>query len=124
MTDTITPEQEDTDTLLSQYRQGHDELLRVVAKLELENDDLRAALAQQAERRWQPIETAPKDSVTSFDGWCGERVADITWAHPDYSAKGHYAFCISEYEQGFGHVTEVKGLTHWMPIPAVPKGGV
>lgn len=50
MTDTITPEQEDTDTLLSQYRQGHDDLLRVVAKLEMENDDLRAALAQQAEQ--------------------------------------------------------------------------
>ena len=79
---------------------------------------------QQAEQGWQPIETAPKDFVTSFDGWCGERVADITWAHPDYSAKGHYAFCISEYEQGFGHVTEVKGLTHWMPLPAAPKGAV
>lgn len=31
---------------------------------------------------WQPIETAPKDFVTEFDGWNGERVPNVSWARP------------------------------------------
>ena len=71
---------------------------------------------------WQPIETAPKDFFTEFDGWNGERVPDVSWAHPQYAAKDEYDWCISVYEAGFGWVNErVKGLTHWMPLPQPPK---
>jgi len=71
---------------------------------------------------WQPIETAPKDFVTVFDGWNGDRVCDVSWAHPEYSQKGYYAFCASEYTNGHGWGSmEVKGLTHWMPIPNGPE---
>jgi hypothetical protein len=71
---------------------------------------------------WQPIETAPKDFVTEFDGWNGERVTNISWDHPNHFLKGHYAWCIQEYETGFGFSNvEVRGLTHWMPIPKPPE---
>ena len=83
---------------------------------------LRAALANAEPTWWQKIETAPKDYVTEFDGWNGDRVPNVSWAHPEYSSKGHYAWCVSEYEHHNGWVnTEVKGLTHWMPLPAEPK---
>jgi hypothetical protein len=72
--------------------------------------------------KWQKIETAPKDFVTEFDGWNGERVPSVSWAHPEYSPKGHCAWCVSEYENHNGWInTEVKNLTHWMPLPAAPE---
>ena len=73
-----------------------------------------------AQQAWMPIESAPKDYVTEFDGWNGERVTNVSWAHPDYSAKGHFAWCVSERDcQGQINV-EVRGLTHWMPLPDAP----
>ena len=79
--------------------------------------------------QWLPIETAPKDFVSEFDGWNGERVPNVSWAHPEYSPKGHFDWCVSEYETGHGWVNvAVKNLTHWMPLPPPPgivgeKGG-
>jgi hypothetical protein len=71
---------------------------------------------------WQPIETAPKDFVTEFDGWNGRRVPNVIWAHPEYAPKGEYDWCYSDYVQHHGWVMErVSGLTHWMPLPAAPK---
>ena len=70
---------------------------------------------------WQPIETAPKDFTTNFDGWNGERVTNVFWGHPEYADKGVYDWCISEYVQGFGNENaRVKNLTHWMPLPKPP----
>lgn len=70
---------------------------------------------------WRPISEAPKDFVTVFDGWNGERVADVSWAHPEYSPKGHCDWCVSEYENGHGwNNVGVCGLTHWMPTPPAP----
>jgi hypothetical protein len=77
------------------------------------------ALRKDAE--WKSIETAPKDYVTEFDGWNGERVTNISWGHPAYSPKGHFAWCVSEYVDHHGNDNvEVKGLTHWKPIPQPP----
>ncbi len=82
-----------------------------------EIDELRAALPV-----WRDISTAPKDFVTEFDGWDGERVTNVSWAHPEYSPKGHYDWCVSEYEANYGYFnTAVKGLTHWMPPPQPPE---
>lgn len=76
---------------------------------------------QAAASQWQTIETAPKDFVTEFDGWNGERVVDICWAHPCNSPQGYYAFCKSAYEVGYGQYwEEVKNLTHRMEIPPPP----
>lgn len=73
-------------------------------------------------RQWQPIETAPKDFVTEFDGWNGKRVPNVIWAHPEYGAKGEYAWCRPFYEPNHGWTMErVRGLTHWMPLPAPPS---
>ena len=70
---------------------------------------------------WLPIETAPKDFSTEFDGWNGGRLANVIWGHPEGSPKGHLAWCISEYQAGYGwSCVEVKGLTHWMPLPVAP----
>jgi len=72
---------------------------------------------------WMPIETAPKDYVTEFDGWNGERVPNVSWAHPQGAANGEYDWCVSEYISGWGHQnTRVRGLTHWMPLPPAPQG--
>ncbi len=80
-----------------------------------------ASAPQAKPLTWQPIETAPKDFVTIFDGWNSERVADVIWAHPEYTPKGYHAFCVSEYTNGHGwDNVEVKGLTHWMPLPSAP----
>ena len=83
------------------------------------------AAPQQREplTEWQPIETAPKDFVSDIDVWAkNERVADVSWAHPEYSPKGYYAWCKSVYINSFGYENEeVKGVTHWMPIPNGPK---
>lgn len=73
---------------------------------------------------WQAIETAPKDFVTEFDGWNGERVPNVSWARPEGAAKGEYDWCVSEYISNWGHQnTRVRGLTHWMPLPAAPQQG-
>lgn len=70
---------------------------------------------------WKPIDSAPKDFSTEFDGWNGERVPNVIWAHPEYEAKGEYAWCRSVYVHGHGWEMErVLGLTHWMPHPAAP----
>ena len=70
---------------------------------------------------WLPISSAPKDG-TMFDGWNGERVVDVTWAHPSYSATGHHTWCVSGYANGHDWEHDrVNGLTHWLPIPTAPK---
>jgi hypothetical protein len=81
-----------------------------------------AAIESAIQPQWRDIESAPKDFVTVFDGWNGERVPNVSWGHPTYSPKGAFDWCAEEYEQHFGYVTvAVKGLTHWMPIPPAPK---
>jgi hypothetical protein len=73
---------------------------------------------------WQPIDTAPKDFCTEFDGWNGKRVPDVSWARPEFNQRGDYAWCVQQYENGYGWVNvEVTGLTHWRPIPSAPEKG-
>ena len=70
---------------------------------------------------WLPIESAPKDFATEFDAWNGARVVNVSWAHPDQSPKGTLDWCVGEYVLNYGWETiAVKGLTHWMPLPAAP----
>ena len=71
---------------------------------------------------WQPIETAPKDLVTRFDGWNGERVTNVIWSRPEGSPNGANDWCVYEYEYQYGvKLVAVRGLTHWMPIPLPPN---
>ncbi|MDN5503249.1 MAG: DUF551 domain-containing protein [Comamonas sp.] len=71
---------------------------------------------------WQPIESAPKDVCTEFDGWNGERVTNVSWGWPDYHPKEKRCWIRSVYETGYGWISEeVHGLTHWMPLPAPPS---
>jgi len=74
------------------------------------------------ESAWQPIENAPRDFCTSFIGFNGDLVFDVSWQHPEYSPKGYCAWCISENDSQGQMNVEVKGLTHWMPNPSAPEG--
>jgi hypothetical protein len=78
--------------------------------------------AQQAEQGWQPIETAPRETLIFIGGFidgkfkfgksemfyeqanefAGETFSGWVWSEDE--------FCIQE-------------PTHWMPLPAAPKGG-
>lgn len=71
---------------------------------------------------WRPIETAPKDVCTEFDGWNGERVTDVSWGWPEYHPKDKRCWIRAVYETGYGWITEeVHGLTHWMKKPEAPQ---
>ena len=78
------------------------------------NEALRAALAQQAEQGWQPIETAPKDGT------------DVIAGHPDGSIDVLSWLEVKNNRQGWtdGEYFALSWPTHWMPLPAAPKGGV
>lgn len=71
---------------------------------------------------WQPIETAPKEVCTEFDGWNGERVTNVSWGWPDYHPKEKRCWIRAVYETGHGWINEeVHGLTHWIPIQKAPE---
>lgn len=82
----------------------------------------RAAITAYQAEAWQPIETAPKDFVTDIDMWAnGERLTDCSWMRPTYGPK-EYAWCRHAYDDCNGPVyNEVKGATHWQPLPPAPK---
>lgn len=63
--------------------------------------------------QWQPIESAPKDSVTAFLGWDGDDMFVTYWCEwPRFRGwyKGE-----DQYE------TFLWEPTHWMPLPARPE---
>jgi len=106
----------------------NEKLMSLNAELGLSMDalvkiaDAMQSQARQTGRQWKPIETAPKDFITVFDGWNGERVTDVFWGHPDYAKKGVYDWVKSEYVQGFGNEYQrVANLTHWMQRPPAPE---
>lgn len=78
---------------------------------------LRAELAQQAEQGWQPISTAPKDGSTIVVGFGRQSSFPvlIVFYNKMHKFWSHYG----EAKLGL----EVNA-THWMPLPAAPKGAV
>ena len=65
---------------------------------------------------WQPIETAPKDGVEIL-GLKKNGDAHVVYGHR-YGAGGREF----EWAQFAGDNSyELKGLTHWMPLPQPPK---
>lgn len=87
----------------------------------IEHWNRRALPAAAAPSGWHGIESAPRDHVTEFDGWNGERVPNVSWGRPEYWPRGKEAWTHFVYEYGQGWIREeVKGLTHWMPLPAAP----
>lgn len=79
------------------------------------------APAPEAPAGWQDISTAPKDFVTDIDMWAnGERLTDCSWMRPTYGPR-EYAWCRHAYDDCNGPVyNEVRGATHWMPLPEPP----
>lgn len=73
---------------------------------------------------WQPIETAPKDHVTSFDLWAhGNRLTDCMWGRPTYSNSKELCWIQlnASYDSNGPVDEEVRNPTHWMPLPEPPK---
>jgi hypothetical protein len=70
---------------------------------------------------WQPIETAPKDGRL-VDVWTVRgRVADVHWG---VDTEGNQAVgWLKPYNPDINSQLMREGApTHWMPLPASPKG--
>jgi hypothetical protein len=65
---------------------------------------------------WQPIETAPKDT-TSILAYPHYQVTH--WSTECLTSDGHG--WAGDWDEGFDAYFEVKGLTHWIPLPAPPE---
>ena len=74
---------------------------------------------------WQPIETAPKDGthiLVYFGPNTG--IYQVFWSEEPFG-KGIGAWCVTDckYEDRPLRGYRDSDVTHWMPIPAAPKGG-
>ena len=65
--------------------------------------------------QWQPIESAPKDTVTEILAWDGYDMRVTHWCFP---YKGHPG---AWYESKDRYETLFWEPTHWAPLPAPPK---
>ena len=94
-----------------------DGVLMVPDDIRVERRALRARIAKlEAERQWQPIETAPRDEFLL--GRC-------EWRHTSYVSSIIVQPNGSIITEGFKNQSEVV-VTHWMPAPSteVPDGNV
>ncbi len=64
---------------------------------------------------WQPIETAPKDG-TQIIAW-GENIGHIVTEYAPFNGTDWVWVTLD------GPDYHVSAFTHWMPLPAPPKGG-
>jgi len=87
-----------------------------------------AALALQAERAWQPIETAPRHvEVLCYREDCGVFVAQLTepgCVIPENELEGldFPEDFIEWWHAGFGWMEGSEKPTHWQPMVAGPAG--
>ena len=93
-------------------------------KSDLMQDRMRAAIAAYQAvvgEGWQPIESAPKDFVTTVDLWNGERNADCIWGRSTYGRV--YCWIRETGYDSDGPVWDAlrPSPTHWMPLPEPPK---
>lgn len=113
----------DVGELCSQLKAAQEEIAHLDrTKAEWKNTAkcLESQLAAAQEPQWQPIETAPKTGAhlaIDIPNDCGRRPYVIVWLdadHPDADGAGWYE------HWSFDPV----GPTHWLPLPAAPKGEV
>ena len=84
-----------------------------------ELDSLRAALAQQAEQGWQPASNPPTEAHGEVLALMRDGTCEIAWAtywHGSITSFAGWTFRDPDIED--------TSPTHWMPLPAAPKGGV
>lgn len=67
------------------------------------------------EPQWQPIETAPKDTVTEILAWDGYDMRVTRWYYPYKAHPGAW------YESQDRYETLSWEPTHWQPLPASPE---
>ena len=90
------------------------------------NEALRAALAQQAEQGWQPISTAPRETeifIGNFiDGKFKFGRSEMFYEQANEFAGETFSGWVWSEDECSSSITD--SPTHWMPLPAAPKGGV
>lgn len=64
--------------------------------------------------RWQPIETAPKDSPIL--SWDGSSYGCVVW----YSCRRKWRLIEERDNRPCAESDEWEGITHWMPLPDPP----
>ena len=68
---------------------------------------------------WQPIETAPKDGSKIILYRDSDVFALCSWGGEEISENGAFwIWWVPEPEW----IAEIKNPTHWIPLPAPPKG--
>ena len=80
-------------------------------------DDLAALLdaAPPSPNEWQPIEMAPKDGRCFLSGSVrGDRLRFACYVYIEDESRSGYV--LTDDDDG----TEIRGATHWMPLPAAP----
>lgn len=101
-------------------REWNDKTARYDFNTDGNNEEYLYAFPPSPEQQWQPIETAPKTGAhlaIDIPNDCGRRPYVIVWLdadHPDADGAGWYE------HWSFDPVEP----THWLPLPAAPKGKV
>lgn len=95
----------------------------VVDPASVREDIARAILAERQRDQWQDIATAPKDGTKILLTNAGEgMIVDLGYyVEPEYR-QPHEPPLTKWWRCGRGHGYGMQP-THWMPIPAAPKGG-
>ena len=104
---------------VSEVKKHNERLIEMYDKLEEENESLKQRVAKlEAQAQWRPIETAPKDGSPVWVR--GNNYGD--------ESKGRHA-CFGWFDgvdwrsTDFGEngQSQLKYLTHWMPLPNAPE---
>lgn len=89
------------------------ELIARAPELLEENEALKARIAElEAERKWQPIETAPKDGTGIIGMSIQGEKKTVCWIADGYMDGDRWVFASFDLDED-----EYTNPTHWMPLP-------
>lgn len=88
-------------------------LIARAPELLAENEVLKARIAElEAERKWQPIETAPKDGTGIIGMSIQGEKKTVCWIADGYMDGDRWVFASFDLDED-----EYTNPTHWMPLP-------
>jgi hypothetical protein len=90
-----------------------------------EPEELEEAVEYVRADQWQPIETAPKDGTVVLLWACDEDEWEDAHDEPRDPQRYWYPARVSVQKHIWwiagGMMRQLKGATHWMPLPAAPS---